>query len=121
VQCFLLHQDDRSLHLFLGAVALLDGPKEPRSSEQNGIVDGVQTHDSHSDATISIPLRSINVVATHVPFIEDAQAKVTAEMESMVLTGLSTLSRAKCVCTQSLSDGRLSDSPLVVRGKYMNP
>ena len=31
------------------------------------------------------------------------------------------LSRAKCVCTQSLSDGRLSDSPLVIRGKYMNP
>jgi hypothetical protein len=55
------------------------------------MADRAQTHDNHSDATISIPLRSINVVATHVPFIEDARAKVTAEMESMVLTGLSTL------------------------------
>jgi len=80
-----------SLNLFLGVVALLDGPKEPHPGEQNGIVDRAQTHDNHSDATISIPLRSINVVATHVPFIEDARAKVTAEMESMVLTGLSTL------------------------------
>lgn len=35
-----------------------------------------------------IPLRSINAVATHVPFIEAAGSKITSEMESMVLEGL---------------------------------
>ena len=35
-----------------------------------------------------IPLRSINAVAAHVPFIESARSKITSEMESMVLEGL---------------------------------
>jgi hypothetical protein len=35
-----------------------------------------------------VPLRSINAVAAHIPFIEAARSKVTAEMESMVLEGL---------------------------------
>ena len=35
-----------------------------------------------------IPLRSVNAVATHIPFIESARSKITAEMESMVLEGL---------------------------------
>ena len=35
-----------------------------------------------------IPLRSINAVAAHIPFIESARSKVTIEMESMVLEGL---------------------------------
>lgn len=39
----------------------------------------------------TIPLRSINAVAGHIEFIEDARAKVTSEMENMVLTGLTTL------------------------------
>lgn len=43
--------------------------------------------------TTYIPLRSVNAVAAHIPFIEDAREKVTAEMQAMVLTGLSTLVR----------------------------
>lgn len=35
-----------------------------------------------------IPLRSIDAVAAHIPFIESARSKVTTEMESMVLEGL---------------------------------
>jgi hypothetical protein len=45
-----------------------------------------------TDAVLSvgrhIPLRSINAVAAHIPFIESARSTVTAEMESMVLEGL---------------------------------
>ena len=36
-----------------------------------------------------IPLRSINAVAVHIPSIDSARSKVTADMESMVLEGLS--------------------------------
>ena len=36
-----------------------------------------------------IPLRSINAVAVHIPLIDSARTKVTADMESMVLEGLS--------------------------------
>lgn len=36
-------------------------------------------------------MRSLKVVAARVPFVEEAKAKVTGEMESMVLNGLSTL------------------------------
>ncbi|KAH9961505.1 Golgi transport complex subunit 5-domain-containing protein [Russula dissimulans] len=35
-----------------------------------------------------ISLRSINAVAVHIPLIDSARSKVTAEMESMVLEGL---------------------------------
>jgi conserved oligomeric Golgi complex subunit 5 len=46
---------------------------------------------SPSGVFVTIPLRSIDAVTAHVAFIEEAQAKVTAEMESMILTGLHTL------------------------------
>lgn len=36
-----------------------------------------------------IPLRSIDAVAVHIPLIDSARSKVTADMESMVLEGLS--------------------------------
>jgi hypothetical protein len=38
-----------------------------------------------------VPLRSVKAVAAHIPVIEEAQFKVTHEMESMIITGLSTL------------------------------
>ncbi|KAG6862317.1 hypothetical protein C0995_016015 [Termitomyces sp. Mi166 len=41
-----------------------------------------------------VPLRSIAAVAAHVRFIEEARTKVTNEMESMVLTGLTTLNQS---------------------------
>jgi conserved oligomeric Golgi complex subunit 5 len=42
----------------------------------------------------AISLKSLDFVAKHLPFVEDARTKVTEEMESMVLTGLTTLVRA---------------------------
>jgi hypothetical protein len=76
-------------------VALLDGPAPPAPSAEDAAV-----KDGHADLEgttnpeefgAGIPLRSINAVAAHVPFIEDARTKVTTEMENMVLTGLTTL------------------------------
>ncbi|KAJ7755714.1 Golgi transport complex subunit 5-domain-containing protein [Mycena maculata] len=76
-------------------VALLDGPA-PVSP-----VDDDAVGNSHAEGTANldesgarIPLRSINAVAAHVPFIEDARTKVTSEMENMVLTGLTTLNQS---------------------------
>ncbi|KAF5389498.1 hypothetical protein D9757_004352 [Collybiopsis confluens] len=39
-------------------------------------------------------LRSIDAVASYIPFIEDARAKVTNEMENMIVTGLTTLNQS---------------------------
>jgi hypothetical protein len=46
------------------------------------------------EAIQDISLRSINAVLAYEPFIQDARREVTAEMESMVMTGLKTLVRA---------------------------
>lgn len=42
----------------------------------------------------AIPLRAINAVAAHVPFIEASRAKITTEMENTVVTGLATLNQS---------------------------
>lgn len=41
--------------------------------------------------TDTIPLRSLNVVAIRVPFVEQAREKVTIEMQTMVVAGLNAL------------------------------
>lgn len=74
-------------------VALLDGPAPPSSDDdtpRNGHAD-LEGMSNPEESGARIPLRSINAVAAHVPFIEDARTKVTSEMENMVLTGLTTL------------------------------
>ena len=38
-----------------------------------------------------IPLSSIKAVAAHLPFVDAAHARVTSDMEAMVITGLGTL------------------------------
>ncbi|KAJ3749149.1 Golgi transport complex subunit 5-domain-containing protein [Lentinula detonsa] len=43
---------------------------------------------------VNFNLRLINAISSHIPFIEDARVKVTNEMESMVITGLSTLNQS---------------------------
>jgi hypothetical protein len=72
-------------------VALLDGPITPPETAplQSTVADAEGTNPENSGS--GIPLRAINAVASHVPFIEDARTKVTNEMENMVLTGLTTL------------------------------
>ncbi|KAJ7497111.1 Golgi transport complex subunit 5-domain-containing protein [Mycena latifolia] len=77
-------------------VALLDGPEPPASPGETDAVSSahavIEPHSEESGA--KVPLRSINAVAAHVPFIEDARTKVTSEMENMVLTGLTTLNQS---------------------------
>ncbi|KAH8993456.1 Golgi transport complex subunit 5-domain-containing protein [Lactarius akahatsu] len=59
-------------------------PDEPTAiSEEAPPVDAGPSSSRH------IPLRSINAVAMYIPFIDLARTKVTANMESMVLEGLS--------------------------------
>ncbi|KAI5123858.1 hypothetical protein M0805_005675 [Coniferiporia weirii] len=70
-------------------VALLDPPAEPSSKDAD--VDDVYREDAE---TSEIPLRSIRAVTGHVPAIEAARAKITTEMETMVLTGLASLNRS---------------------------
>ncbi|TBU41671.1 Golgi transport complex subunit 5-domain-containing protein [Dichomitus squalens] len=41
-----------------------------------------------------IPLSSIKAVAAHLPFVDAAHARITSDMEAMVLTGLGTLNQS---------------------------
>ncbi|KAK0225711.1 Golgi transport complex subunit 5-domain-containing protein [Armillaria fumosa] len=68
----------------LAAASLLGGPASWVSEENR------QSDDFES----RISLRSVNAIAVHVPYIEDARAKVTSEMENMVLTGLTSLNQS---------------------------
>ncbi|KAF7362065.1 Conserved oligomeric Golgi complex subunit 5 [Mycena venus] len=76
-------------------VALLDGPAPPASSAADDTVkNDHEAAENTEESGAGIPLRSINAVAAHVPFIEEARTKVTSEMENMVLTGLTTLNQS---------------------------
>jgi conserved oligomeric Golgi complex subunit 5 len=93
-------------------VALLDGPTPPDAPDSTAAAAPLHTdidpttaidNDDEDPNTPTntttttgptyIPLRSISVVAAHIPFIEDTREKVTGEMQAMVLTGLTTLVR----------------------------
>jgi len=94
----------------LRIVALLDGPsittdtsETTADTQPTNPPDGEGDLEKEDPTTITrdttyIPLRSVNAVAAHIPFIEDAREKVTAEMQTMVLTGLSTLVRLLALC-----------------------
>lgn len=72
--------------------ALLDGPEETGDTLGK---DSPETDDRTAPAIDSlIPLRSVKAAAAHIPFIEEAQYKVTHEMKSMIITGLSTLDQS---------------------------
>lgn len=75
----------------------MDGPAEqltPSDDKVPETTDVAEISDATAvDSGSSIPLRSINAVAAHVSFIEDARTKVTSEMESMVFAGLANLVR----------------------------
>ena len=69
---------------FLDPLALLTGSedqKEPHAA----------TEETATDQNFNISLRSLNAVSAYLPFIEEARAKVTADMENMVLSGLTSL------------------------------
>ncbi|KAG7446461.1 uncharacterized protein BT62DRAFT_949336 [Guyanagaster necrorhizus] len=69
-------------------VSLLDDPASWVSEETR------QSDVQSDDLESRISLRSVNAIAVHVPYIEDARAKVTSEMENMVLTGLTLLNQS---------------------------
>ncbi|KNZ78795.1 Conserved oligomeric Golgi complex subunit 5 [Termitomyces sp. J132] len=82
-------------------VSLLDGVDNGKSignlSRNGEIVKDSAMRVADNDKDVpeqEIPLRSITAVAVHVHFIEEARTKVTNEMESMVLTGLTTLNQS---------------------------
>ncbi|KAJ7039234.1 Golgi transport complex subunit 5-domain-containing protein [Mycena alexandri] len=76
-------------------VALLDGPPTPASSAENvPVKSALEGATNPEESGTMIPLRAINAVAAHIPFIEEARAKVTSEMEHMVLMGLTTLNQS---------------------------
>ncbi|KAJ7874696.1 Golgi transport complex subunit 5-domain-containing protein [Mycena olivaceomarginata] len=82
----------RSFRLML---ALLDGPVPAASSAEDATLKNGHTGlESTEESATRISLRSIDAVAAHVPFIEDARTRVTTEMETMVLTGLTTLNQS---------------------------
>ncbi|KAF7321504.1 ACT domain-containing protein [Mycena kentingensis (nom. inval.)] len=70
--------------------ALLDAPSTASETAEAP----KDAENDTTDAGAAIPLRSVNVVAAHVAFIEEARTKVTNEMESMVLTGLKDLNQS---------------------------
>lgn len=75
-------------------MALLDGPTDAARPDGAVFSTAIDTA-TLSESDVEIPLRALNAVSAHVPFIEDARVRVTTEMENMVLTGLSTLVRYK--------------------------
>ncbi|KAG1776989.1 Golgi transport complex subunit 5-domain-containing protein [Suillus placidus] len=91
-------QDDKERTIAKAALtiaelgALLDGPEETGDTP---VKDSSETDDRAALAMDSlVPLRSVKAAAAHIPFIEEAQYKVTHEMESMIITGLSTLDQS---------------------------
>jgi conserved oligomeric Golgi complex subunit 5 len=50
--------------------------------------EGLSPADAEPSIARHIPLRSIDAVSVHLPLIESARSKVTAEMEAMILDGL---------------------------------
>ncbi|KAG2079304.1 hypothetical protein BDR04DRAFT_1086528 [Suillus decipiens] len=92
------YQDDKERTIAKAALtiaelgALLDGPEETGDTLGK---DSPESDDRTAPAIDSmIPLRSVKAAAAHIPFIEDAQYKVTHEMKSMIITGLSTLDQS---------------------------
>ncbi|KAL5523935.1 hypothetical protein ACEPAG_8108 [Sanghuangporus baumii] len=79
--------------------ALLDTPTTSnqysqsldREGRNEATADSIEEEELDS---VEIPLRSIHAIASHLPAIESARAKITSEMEIMVLTGLTGINRS---------------------------
>lgn len=85
-----MYEPARTYHHY--SVALLeDIPDENMPTQQKESDDSGSKSDDDDDTVKDISLRSINAVSAYEPFVQDARARVSAEMESMVLTGLKTL------------------------------
>ncbi|KAH9055433.1 Golgi transport complex subunit 5-domain-containing protein [Lactarius vividus] len=80
---------ERSLAQAAVTIAELGDLLEISGDEPTAISEEAPPVGAGPSSTRHIPLRSINAVAVHIPFIDSARSKVTADMESMVLEGLS--------------------------------
>ncbi|KAH9032641.1 Golgi transport complex subunit 5-domain-containing protein [Lactarius hengduanensis] len=80
---------ERSLAQAAVTIAELGDLLETSPDEPTAISEEAPPVDAGPSSSRHIPLRSINAVAVHIPFIDFARTKVTADMESMVLEGLS--------------------------------
>ncbi|KAH9018023.1 Golgi transport complex subunit 5-domain-containing protein [Lactarius pseudohatsudake] len=80
---------ERSLAQAAVTIAELGDLLETSPDEPTAISEEPSPVDAGPSSSRHIPLRSINAVAVHIPFIDLARTKVTADMESMVLEGLS--------------------------------
>lgn len=67
----------------------MDGPEDTGDTLKNCLPETGHRTTPTMDALV--PLRSVKATVAHVPFIEEARCKVTREMESMIITGLSSL------------------------------
>jgi hypothetical protein len=72
------------------AVSLLEGTLDEDFPAEGSRIkdDGNRAED---DDVQGISLRSISAVLAYEPFIQDSRARVTVEMEGMVLSGLKSL------------------------------
>ncbi|KAG1731465.1 Golgi transport complex subunit 5-domain-containing protein [Suillus paluster] len=112
-------QDDKERTIAKAALtiaelgALLDGPEDTGDTPGK---DSSEADDRISPAMDSlVSLRSVKAAAVHIPFIEEAQYKVTHEMQSMIRTGLSTLDQS--LLASSLQTAyNLGALPMLVQG-----
>ncbi|GJJ06135.1 hypothetical protein Clacol_000324 [Clathrus columnatus] len=80
------HEGEKERNLARAALKDLSaGPDSPSEA-------GSETESSSITEPDAIPLRSISVVSSYIPALEAAHAQVTSEMESMVMSGLATMS-----------------------------
>jgi hypothetical protein len=73
--------------LSVSADTLVEAPVERINDE----LPSSNNEQEPEDAVPNISLRSINAVITHLPAVEVARAKITSEMEGMVVRGLKDL------------------------------
>ncbi|KAN0116391.1 Golgi transport complex subunit 5 domain containing protein [Russula decolorans] len=81
-------EKERTLAQAALTIAELGDLLETSSDAPEVILEGMHPADARLSPSGHIPLRSVNAVAVHIPLIESARSKVTTEMESMVLEGL---------------------------------
>ncbi|TFK54291.1 hypothetical protein OE88DRAFT_1654898 [Heliocybe sulcata] len=74
--------------------ALLDASPGTEAKQDGTSIDDSASRQPADDTESMISLRAIDAVAAHIPFIEETRAKITAEMENMVVTGLATLNQS---------------------------
>ncbi|KAI6135695.1 Golgi transport complex subunit 5-domain-containing protein [Pisolithus thermaeus] len=74
----------------LGAGALLDDGSDIEDDQRDACQYGATTAGRFNH----VPLCSVNIVAAYIPFISDTRAKVTKEVEAMVIQGLTALDQS---------------------------